>query len=454
MARMSAFFRRRPSPTPAQPAAPTAASVSDSTQTMYVTGDARRDTDRIRMLVESLREVSSDLDPNELMVTMVDRAVKLVGAERGLLFTMDDEGLPVLRVARSAAGRDLPRNAAFSTKVVETALGTGKSVCEKIDEAGSFDPSRSMIDLNIRAVMGVPLTARDQTLGALCVDTRASQRTFSRSELRYFEAFADMLAVVWSNRRIQEERLLAARMSQDLQLAHRIQTNLLPERPLVREGYAMCGKVKAAEETGGDYFDFFVTRDDKLVMAVGDVSGHGVAAALIMAAARAYLRSFSESSSSPGTILRRVNRALGRDTADDMFMSMFICVLDPHTREFHYANAGHTRPVLLHGGTLETEDYRVTGVALGVEADSDYEERGPFRLDPGDTIVMFSDGLTELRNGDEQYGRARVVETIRKYARGSAPELLDGIFDDALGWSSGEERHADDVTVAVLRADN
>jgi sigma-B regulation protein RsbU (phosphoserine phosphatase) len=133
---------------------------------------------------------------------------------------------------------------------------------------------------------------------------------------------------------------------------------------------------------------------------------------------------------------------------------MFICVLDPHTREFHYANAGHTRPVLLHGGTLETEDYRVTGVALGVEADSDYEERGPFRLDPGDTIVMFSDGLTELRNGDEQYGRARVVETIRKYARGSAPELLDGIFDDALGWSSGEERHADDVTVAVLRADN
>jgi sigma-B regulation protein RsbU (phosphoserine phosphatase) len=411
---------------------------------MYVTGDARRDTDRIRTLVESLREVSSDLDPDALMVTMVDRALKLAGAERGLLFTMDDENRPVLRVARSAGGRDLPRNAAFSTKVVETALRSGRSVCEKIDEAGAFDPSRSMIDLNIRAVMCAPLVARDIQLGALCVDTRASQRTFTRSDLRYFEAFADMLAVVWSNRQIQEERLRAARMSQDLQLARRIQTNLLPERPLVREGYAMCG----------DYFDFFVTRDDKLVMAVGDVSGHGVAAALIMSAARAYLRSFSESSSSPGTILRRVNRALGRDTADDMFMSMFVCVLDPHSREFHYANAGHTRPVLLRGGSGETEDYRVTGVALGVEADSDYEERGPFRLDPGDTIVMFSDGLTELRNGDEQYGRARVIETVRKHAHGTAPELLEGIFDDALGWSSGEERHADDVTVAVLRADS
>ncbi|MHC5211630.1 MAG: PP2C family protein-serine/threonine phosphatase [Planctomycetota bacterium] len=452
---MSAFFRRRQAPTPPPPPAqPAVGEVSDSTQTMYVTGNARQDTDRIRMLVESLREVSSDLDPNELMVTMVDRAVKLVGAERGLLFTMNDTGQATLRVARSSAGRDLPRNAAFSTKVVETALKSGKSVCEKIDEGGSFDPSRSMIDLNIRAVMCVPLTARDQTLGALCVDTRASQRTFSRSELRYFEAFADMLAVVWSNRKIQEERLIAARMSQDLELARRIQTNLLPERPLVREGYAMCGKVIAAEETGGDYFDFFVTRDDKLVMAVGDVSGHGVAAALIMAAARAYLRSFCESSSSPATILRRVNRALGRDTEDDMFMSMFICVLDPHTREFHYANAGHTRPVLLKGGGSETESYRVTGVALGVEADSEYEERGPFLLDPGDTIVMFSDGLTELRNGDEQYGRERVIECLLKHAAGSAPDLLEGVFEEAIGWSSGEERHADDVTVAVLRADS
>jgi sigma-B regulation protein RsbU (phosphoserine phosphatase) len=450
---MSAFFKRRTSRPAALPVQPVVEASNDSTQTMYVTGDARRDTDRIRMLVESLREVSSDLDPDELMVTMVDRAVKLVGAERGLLFTMDGDGRPVLNVARSSGGRDLPRNAAFSTKVVETALVSGKSVCEKIDEAGAFDPSRSMIDLNIRAVMCVPLTARDQTLGALCVDTRASQRTFSRSELRYFEAFADMLAVVWSNRRIQEERLLAARMSQDLQLARRIQTNLLPERPLVREGYAMCGKVQAAEETGGDYFDFFVTRDDKLVMAVGDVSGHGVAAALIMAGARAYLRGFAESSSSPGTILRRVNRALGQDTADDMFMSMFICVLDPHTRDFHYANAGHTRPVLLHASSSETEDYRVTGVALGVEGDSDYEERGPFKLGPGDTIVMFSDGLTELRNGDEQYGRARVIESIKRHSSGTAPELLEGVFDDAVGWSSGEERHADDVTVAVLRAD-
>jgi serine phosphatase RsbU (regulator of sigma subunit) len=427
--------------------------LGDGSQTLYVTGDARRDTDRIRLLVDSLREVSSTTDPDELLVSMVDRAVKLVGAERGLLFMSDDEGRPTLRVARAAGGKDLPRGAAFSTKVVEGVFNGGKSVCEKIDESGGFDPSRSMIDLNIRAVMCVPLVAQEERLGVLCVDSRASDRTFSRSDLRYFEAFADMLAIVWTNRRVIEERLRAERMRQDLELARSIQRNLVPERPLVEEGYSMCGRVLPAAETGGDYFDFFRTRDNLLAMAVGDVSGHGIGAALIMSAARAYLRAFCQHNSSPRTILRRVNRALGGDISSDLFMSMFLCVLDPRTRDFFYANAGQTNPVLLHGDTLETEDYRVTGMALGVEQETDYEERGPFRLNPGDTVVMFSDGLTELRRGDEQYGRARVIESIKRHAGGTAEDMLEGIFRDALEWSQGDDMHPDDLTVAVLRAD-
>ncbi|HZL98722.1 MAG TPA: GAF domain-containing SpoIIE family protein phosphatase, partial [Planctomycetota bacterium] len=353
--------------------------------------------------------------------------------------------------------QDLPRDAAFSTKVVETVLTGGKAVCEKIDEAGPFDPSRSMIDLNIRAVMCVPLVSHEVRLGVLYVDTRASQRMFSRSELRYFEAFADMLTIAWTNRRMLEERLAGERMRQDLDVARRIQAKILPERPLVREGYSMCGRVVPAQETGGDYFDFFVTRvagqEDRLFMAVGDVSGHGIGAALVMSAARAYLRGYSASSHSPRTILRRLNRALGQDLGTDMFMSMFLCVLDPHTREFTYANAGHTRPVLLRGATLDTEDYRVTGIALGVEPEMDYEERGPFRLEPGDSVLMFSDGLTELRRGDDLYTRVRVIESIKRHGRRSADELLQGVFADAESWAGDAFAPMDDVTVAVLRAD-
>jgi phosphoserine phosphatase RsbU/P len=452
---MSGFFRRRQeSPAPEPPRVPAEPPLGDGSQTLYVTGDARRDTDRIRLLVDSLREVSSTADPDELLVTMVDRAVKLVGAERGLLFTAAKDDQPKLRVGRDAHGRDLPRGAAFSTKVVEQVLTTGKSVCEKIDAGGDFDPSRSMIDMNIRAVMCVPLVAQERRLGLLCVDTRASERTFSRSDLRYFEAFADMLAIVWVNREAVEERLRIEATRKDLELARDIQRNLVPERPLVAAGYSMCGRVLPAAETGGDYFDFFRTRDDMLAMAVGDVSGHGIGAALIMAAARAYVRAFCQSSSSPRSILRRVNRALGGDLADDLFMSMFLCVLDPRTRDFYYANAGQPNPVLLHATNGEAEDFRVTGMALGVEDETDFEERGPFRLNPGDTVVMFSDGLTELRKGDELYGRARVIESIKRHGKGSAEQMLEGLFKDALDWSNEPDVHADDLTVAVLRADS
>jgi serine phosphatase RsbU (regulator of sigma subunit) len=291
-------------------------------------------------------------------------------------------------------------------------------------------------------------------MGVLMVDTRASERTFSRGDLRYFEAIADMLAIVWTNREAEEARLSSEQMKRDLLVARNIQTNLVPERPLVAAGYSMCGRVLPAAETGGDYFDFFRTRDNKLAMAVGDVSGHGIGAALIMAAARAYLRAYCQNSSSPRDILRRVNRSLGGDIAPDMFMSMFLCVLDPNTRDFFYANAGQTRPVLLHGATGETEDYRVTGLALGVEPETDYEERGPFRLEPGDTVVMFSDGLSELRRGDEQYGRARVIESILRHGRLPAEGLLDALVHEALEWAGDAgDAHADDVTVAVLRAD-
>ncbi len=459
---MSGLFRRRQEP-PASPSTPPSApppsaardpAASEGSQTLMVSGNARQDTDRIRLLVDSLRDMSSAADHDGLLVTMVDRAVALVKAERGLLFTIEPDGKACLRVARSAGGRDLPRGAAFSSKVVEAVLGGARSVCQKVGEDTDFDPSRSMIDLNIRAVMCVPLVARDKRMGVLMVDTRASERTFSRGDLRYFEAIADMLAIVWTNREAEEECLTSQQMKRDLLVARNIQANLVPERPLVAAGYSMCGRVLPAAETGGDYFDFFRTRDNKLAMALGDVSGHGIGSALIMAAARAYLRAYCQNSSSPRDILRRMNRTLGGDIAADMFMSMFLCVLDPNTRDFYYANAGQTRPVLLHGATQETEDYRVTGLALGVEPETDYEERGPFRLEPGDTVVMFSDGLSELRRGDELYGRARVMESILRHGRLPAEGLLDALVREAMEWAGdAAAEHADDVTVAVLRAD-
>jgi sigma-B regulation protein RsbU (phosphoserine phosphatase) len=455
---MSALFRRKrsePEPPPKPPPElPSLAHLSgDGSQTIYVTGDAQRDTDRIRMLVESMREISSTDDPDELLVRMVDRAVKTVGAERGLLFVADDEDVPQMRVSRAANQTDLPVDVSYSSQVVTSVFDDRKSICQKTDESTNFDPSQSMIDLAIRAVMCVPLKSGEDRLGVIYVDQRASTRMFSRADLRFFEAFADMLAVVWTNRRIMEERLAAARLRQDMELARTIQQNLVPERPLRVDGYSLCGRVIPATETGGDYFDFFRTRD-RLVMAVGDVSGHGVGAALVMAAARAYVRSFCQGGSEPAAILSLVNRHLAQDIADDMFMSMFLCLLNPETGEFVYANAGHPAPILLRALDGGTESLKATGMALGVDEDVMVDQEGPLRIGPGDTVVGFSDGLTELRQGDGTlYGTQRVIDSIIAHKDRSAPDLLNFMFSDALAWGEMDPEHADDVTVSVLRAD-
>lgn len=457
LAPMSALFRRRrppePDPVPVELPAhllnlPEGVG-EDASATMYVAGDAQQANRRIRMLVNSLREVSSTTDPAELLSTMVDRAIGLVGAERGMLFTMEDDGRATLRVARDAEGTDLPQDGRFSHNVVESVMRTGKAVHEKTD----VDLSQSMVDLNIMSVMCVPLTAQDERLGVLYVDTRSDEARFDKSTLRFFEAFADMLAILWNTNRAMEARLEAQRMTQDLELAKRIQSDLVPEKPLHAEGYSMCGRVMPATETGGDYFDFFFTRDGRIAMALGDVTGHGIGAALIMAAARAYLRASCQSSSEPDTILRRVNRALSADIADELFMSMFLCVLDPETSDFVYANAGQTNPVLVRGDSGEIEEFHVTGMALAVDDAADYETRGPFKLRPGDTVVMFSDGLTELRQGDEMYGYERVTQSILRHASGTAEEIMEGVFADALAWAEGADEPLDDLTVAVLRAD-
>lgn len=457
---MTGFFRRKkPTTQEGPPPLPGAPSGADgmahhgeaAPQTTYITGDRQRDTDRVRLLIDSLRAVSSQTDPDALLVEMVDRAVKTVSAERGLFFTAGPDGRPVLRVARTSQGADLPPGATWSSRVVESVLAGGESVCRSEDDDGDFDPSQSMISLDIRAVMCVPLVFREERHGAIYVDARTSERRFHRSDLRFFEAFADMLSIVWTNREVMDELLRSERMKRDLALVREIQGNLLPTRPLHVKGFSMIGTVIAADEAGGDYFDFFLTKDDRIAMAVGDVSGHGAGPALFMSGARAYLRAHAQTSTSPRQILDRLNQHLVGDMGDDMFMSMFVCILDPVTRTFYYANAGHPPPILVHGnGTLE--DYKLTGMALGVEEDNDWQERGPYSLDPGDTVVLFSDGIIEMRRDGELYGRERLAASVRRHAHGTVEALLDGIVTDVLAFSGSDRPAQDDLTVAILRA--
>jgi serine phosphatase RsbU (regulator of sigma subunit) len=450
---MSGLFRRSKPKPPPEPEPASVDEFGEPSQTTYITGDYEVDTGRVRMLIDSLREVSTEQDPNTLLVTMVDRAIQTVGAERGLLLTLDAEGKPVLSIGRTASGQDLPAGARWTTQVVQDVLARDEAICQQEGDDQDFDPSQSMINLDIRSVMCVPLQLSDELRGALYVDARASERPFAKTDLRFFQAFADMLKIIWANRTAMEQRIHAERMERDLALVRDIQSYLLPDGAMEDDGYTLVGKVIPADEAGGDYFDYFRTGQGRIAVAVGDVSGHGAGPALIVSGARAYLRSYCQREGSPAEIFEQLNNHLSDDMDDDKFMSMFLGVLCPETHTFQWCNAGHPAPLLVRANG-SVEECCTSGMALGVDAACTFDSHEGVGLAPGDTVVLYTDGVIELRQGgEEQYSVARLTESIRQRAAGSARELLDGILADAMSWSGSEHPGQDDVTVAVLRRD-
>ena len=453
MPAMSGFFRRSKPQPPPEPEPPSFEELAETAQTTYITGDRELDTSRVRLLIDSLREVSSEQDPDALLVTMVDRAIRTVAAERGLLLTPNAAGVPVLAIGRNAAGQDLPPSARWTTQVVQDVLDRDEAICQQEGDDQAFDPSQSMINLDIRSVMCVPLQLSNQVRGALYVDARASERPFAKTDLRFFQAFADMLKIIWANRSAMEQRILAERMARDLALVRDIQSYLLPGSAMKQDGYTLVGTVIPADEAGGDYFDYFPTVNKNLAVAIGDVSGHGAGPALIMSGARAYLRSYCQRTGTPAEVLAELNRHLCDDMDDDKFMSMFLGVLTPETHTFDWCNAGHPLPLLLRADG-SVEECSTSGMALGVDEDCRFDSHEPYQLEVGDTVVMVTDGVVELRQGgDEQYGMGRLTESIRKRAGSDARTLLDGLVADALAWSGSEHPGQDDVTAAVLRRD-
>lgn len=454
---MSGFFRRNKSKASSDTAPPPPPMPPDvlgeGTQTTIFTGDRAFDSDRVRQLIDSLRVLSSEEDPDALLHSMVLRAIRTVGAERGLLLGRGDDGQPVVLVGSTADGTELPGGARWTTQVVQHVFDTGEAIYDRGDDGGDFDPSQSMINLDIRSVMCVPLRLTAGQKGVLYVDARATERPFAKGDLRFFEAFADMLAIVGRNREAVEEKLRGERMARDLELVREIQDRLLPREPLSVGGYSALGRVVAADEAGGDYFDYFSLPDGRIALAVGDVTGHGAGPALLMASGRAYLRSHATDCDEADRILCRLNRHIDNDTDADRFISMFLGLLDPVTHRFSWSNAGHP-PALVVRADGSCVSCRNTGMALGMTDEDVFEPGEAVELAPGDTVVLYTDGITELRQGDEMYGDARLQASVARHVGGSAAELLDGLFQDAQDWAGSEHPGQDDLTVAILRRES
>lgn len=396
----------------------------DSTRTAPVSqadvvakdGDDAVDHPGLSLLLESIAEVSSTIDIERLLVNIVDKSIELTSAERGiLLLHRDGESELTVRVARNHEGEDLPESPRYSTRVVNKVVAEGKSVSTVVEsDAQARDFSQSLHNLRLRAVMCTALTVGERSLGVIYVDSQTYRREFTQTDLALFEALSRQIGIALTNAHLVQESLEKTRLEQSLRIAGQIQSGLLPKGSPQIPSVDLHGWYHPYEMASGDYYDFVELGNGRIAVVVGDVSGHGIGAALITATARATLRAYLQALPDLGDVVGRLNRDLEADLHDNMFMTLFVAVIDSAEGTLEYVNAGHPPPLLLHEDG-SWEELGATGLALGILSSEDYLTSEWMTLQAGDLLFAFTDGIPEATGkAGELFGERRLRQVLKQ----------------------------------------
>lgn len=294
----------------------------------------------------------------------------------------------------------------------------------------------------------IPIVRHDGLSGLLGVGPKLSGVRFHGEDVGLLALVAQQIGASLDNLRLVSENLQKRVMEDELQLAAQIQKGLLPTVFPCDRGYRTHALSLASKEVGGDYFDIFVL-DDHLYLAIADVSGKGVPAALLMASLRAALRSNVQHLSSPAQVLERINDLLFESTSPEKFATFFFGVLDLCTHELVFANAGHNYPMIVRAGG-EVQELVQGGLVLGIFPGTRYTD-GLARLDDGDTLFLYTDGVTEASNvQEEEFGTDRLQALLQQGLQRSVDEVVGDVLGAVREFASASDP-GDDITMVVVR---
>ena len=240
---------------------------------------------------------------------------------------------------------------------------------------------------------------------------------------------------------------------EQFRVASEIQQHLFPRKAPQLDGFDIAGASRPAAATGGDYFDYLTTSDRQLALAIGDVSGHGICPAMLMAETRAYLRILTRNRNDLSLILTRANTMVGEDVGEERFVTMLLAKLDPEKRTLVHASAGHSPAFILGSDGAVKSELRRTGMPLGVMRDAEYTVSKPLRLAKGDVLVLLTDGLEETTNPEgELFGVDRILQAVHQNRQSKAAKIVESVFETLKDFSGNAEQ-VDDLTMIVAKAE-
>jgi sigma-B regulation protein RsbU (phosphoserine phosphatase) len=416
---------------------------------------------KLSLLLEATALLHSHMPLDAVLGTMVDQTIALTDADRGLLFMPDPRAGMRIRLARQRGGRSLPLEGLVpSQTALRQALEQKRSVVtEDVAQADmDLQAAQSIISQRLRAVVVIPLYAMAQLpgeapdtfapgelLGVLYLDSRRPA-AFSSLERQILDALAVEAASVIDNARLVERERERERMEQELSIARDIQQALLPREFQNWPHLQVTGINHSCLTVGGDYFDVLEIGPDRTAFIIADVSGKGLGAALLTTMLQGALSGMTIGQE-PADVFAHVNRFLCDHSQLERYATMFFGIL--HTSgQFEFINAGHPSPMLIRGDHVESP-FPAECFPVGLLPDAEFKS-STFTLRPGDTLVLFSDGVTEAKNpAEEEFGTGRLREVLAKRANAPVEELQTAILAAVKEFTRGASQ-ADDITLLLI----
>lgn len=392
---------------------------------------------------------SSTLD--ETLDQVASLVFEAVPAERVIIMLRDEKTAEMeIKVARMRGKDDPIEEVRLSRAIMTEVMENGKSVLTSDAQHDPRFSSQTIVLQGIRSVLAVPLSVDERhVFGLIYADSPTNEVTFTSEHLDILTTLASVASIRVENASLLEERMNRERMERELELATEIQQRFQPSGPPLVEGYEFQGISFSCYEIGGDYYDFIERGDGKVLVALGDVSGKGTAAALLMSSLHAAIHAQIAAKSTLDETVVAVNEYLAENTPANRFVTLFIGELDPAVGQFRFINAGHNPPLLGRAdGTVEQLDSG--GLPLGIMPFSEYEA-GTVSLGTGDVLVIYSDGVSEANNlAEEEFGLERLTEVIKANVARSASAIRDKV-ESALSAFTGTAAPNDDITLVIVK---
>jgi len=456
---------------------------------------ALRQAQRIRILERSKEEIqveetlvfdflhglgeafSETIRPHDLHRLIVEGATRILDAHGGALYMADrtgtkltpafiSKGCPPLvdvppHILQQAASTPVAlesylrlHSVALGDGVIGRVWQTGEAVClNEFSEAPELAKLRGTA-FGTASVMIASLLYGKQNMGVLALGNGPMDASFSQSDFVVFKSIAEQSAFALYNAIIYSEANEKKRLDHDLEIARDIQRVLLPAEPPSVNGFEISGINVPARQVSGDYFDYIKVDEERLGVAIADVSGKGVPASLIMAICRSVLRSQAAQNPSPADVLRKVNRQLYPDIKEDMFISMAYLILDHARNGVTLARAGHDAPLLYKRASQTVTPLKPPGMVVGIDSGNVFDRITgdfPVPLERDDCLVLYTDGVTEALDTDgNEFGVERTVQSVRASADNGAQAIVARLIDDLRNFV-GSHPQNDDITLIAIR---